>query len=136
MDMEVDSYILFQFRKIPIHRVKKKPEGIKNGERGVLPAQMLLNNLNGEGSGDEKPGIATLSLERELRSCWKVNGRGGEAVGWQEGKCSSPAPMTPYNRRGAQVRFTQVNAHHARGASAFLTGKFPEAYLGIALGHK
>lgn len=44
--MEVDTYILFQFRKIPIHRVKKKPEGIKNG---VLPVQMLLNNRNGAG---------------------------------------------------------------------------------------
>lgn len=36
-------------------------------------------------------------------------------------------------RSGAQVIFTQVNAHHARGASAVLAKMFARAGLGIAL---
>lgn len=34
------------------------------------------------------------------------------------------------SNRGAQVRFIQVNAHHARGTSAVLAGKFAGAERG------
>lgn len=72
--MEVGSYILFQFRKIPIHRVKKKPEGLKYGDRSPPSPDAPETTEIVQGTGDEKLGIATLSLESELRSCWKVNG--------------------------------------------------------------
>lgn len=64
--MEVDSYILFQFRKIPIHRVKKKPEGLKNGERGALPVPMLLKQPR----WCRVPGMKNRALQP---SAWKVN---------------------------------------------------------------
>lgn len=64
--MEVDSYILFQFGKIPIHRGTKKPEGLKNGERGVLSVQILLKQQG----WCRVPGMKNRALQPPA---WKVN---------------------------------------------------------------
>lgn len=82
-------------------------------------------------TGDEESNIAALRLESELREEEMeklLEGKGENGLNFPS------IAMTTSNRRGVQVRFVQINAHHAHvRASADLARNFAEAELGIAL---
>lgn len=71
---------LFRFGKIHVHRLKKEPDGLKEGEDpSTRPSQDASGTTEMEQeTGDEEPDVAALSLVSELREEEEklMNGKG------------------------------------------------------------